>query len=902
MAARHRVWTGLLALSLVPMALLGAPSLATVAPPPEGAGAASLIPNADATLRSWHPATNYGAEPTIEASYGEIDVPTAEFSLIRFDLAAVLPPEAIIDSAALELLTISGVGLDPITLDARLVTAEWQEATVTWETRPTTTRGQLEILASSAVPAVGGALVSWDLTYFAKGWHSGRGGNYGIELSGPLSGGLYRRLFASREDAAHTPRLIISYHLPTPTTRPTATPPPGLDLQIAHVELTQAIQCKGHPAALCADNAVPMVAGKETFVRVYVKPADSSGAVPNVTGRVTAHIGGADVVAYPLNPTITAQLSPQRANFADTLNFYLPSAKVSESGTLTVEINPEHTVAETNYANNVTSMSLSFVKTPPLTIVPISMSYTADGSGVQMVDPTMPWFMKPYIEHILPVGEVSFHLLPNPVLPFSGPIGSESSWGAILQALADLQQKSTGVPAGAHWYVMVPFFVPQGNIAGYGSVNGTLASGRVPVGHENLEDGADILVHELGHNLGRQHAPCSVNDPDPNYPYPYAMIGDNGWDPQGAAGGKVQSFPQGYVVPASSFDIMSYCQDEWISEYTYRAILQRRGSASAQAEAAPAIGPDAPYLFVAGEIGAGGARFEPWSILDRPAGFSDHPGEGPYTLRLISAQGATLFERAFRTTQLMAQLPPGAQADAPLQEAAAALFYEIMPWQAETAAIQLWEGQQLLGERQLSAHAPMVELLAPQAGARWTAQGSYSIEWRAQDADGDALWYDVALSRDGGASWAMLATRLRATRLAVSGAQLPGAEQALVRVFASDGVRTASATVGPLVIEPKGPEVVIVSPAGGGAVPLGAPVRLAGYAYDREQGALVGEALQWHSDRDGALGRGEELIVSDLSWGRHTITLQATDSASLSGSAQIVLHVGHALMAPLVTR
>ena len=28
---------------------------------------------------------------------------------------------------------------------------------------------------------------------------------------------------------------------------------------------------------------------------------------------------------------------------------------------------------------------------------------------------------------------------------------------------------------------------------------------------------ADTMIHEVGHNHGRLHAPCDVNDPDPNY-------------------------------------------------------------------------------------------------------------------------------------------------------------------------------------------------------------------------------------------------------------------------------------------------------------------------------------------------------------------------------------------------
>ena len=36
---------------------------------------------------------------------------------------------------------------------------------------------------------------------------------------------------------------------------------------------------------------------------------------------------------------------------------------------------------------------------------------------------------------------------------------------------------------------------------------------------------AQTIIHEVGHNHGRLHAPCEVSDPDPNYPYPNGSIG-----------------------------------------------------------------------------------------------------------------------------------------------------------------------------------------------------------------------------------------------------------------------------------------------------------------------------------------------------------------------------------------
>jgi hypothetical protein len=73
--------------------------------------------------------------------------------------------------------------------------------------------------------------------------------------------------------------------------------------------------------------------------------------------------------------------------------------------------------------------------------------------------------------------------------------------------------------------------------------------------------------------------------------------------------------------------------------------------------------------------------------------------------------------------------------------------------------------------------------------------------------------------------------------------------------------------------------------------PLGGRVTLSGAAHDREDREVPDAALAWSSSIDGVLGTGPELMTRGLSAGRHTIVLEATDSAGASAQASIELIV-----------
>jgi len=75
------------------------------------------------------------------------------------------------------------------------------------------------------------------------------------------------------------------------------------------------------------------------------------------------------------------------------------------------------------------------------------------------------------------------------------------------------------------------------------------------------------------------------------------------------------------------------------------------------------------------------------------------------------------------------------------------------------------------------------------------------------------------------------------------------------------------------------PEVGILSPTAEGSteIYLEEPIIFMGFAYDNEEGDITGDQLEWHSDVDGFLGTGSILENIEISSGKHTISLKATD-------------------------
>src|SRR5207253_520266 len=86
------------------------------------------------------------------------------------------------------------------------------------------------------------------------------------------------------------------------------------------------------------------------------------------------------------------------------------------------------------------------------------------------------------------------------------------------------------------------------------------------------------------------------------------------------------------------------------------------------------------------------------------------------------------------------------------------------------------------------------------------------------------------------------------------------------------------------------PTVAITAPADNSEVLFAQTATFTATASDTIDGDL-GAAIRWTSSLDGALGTGASITAKSLSLGLHTITAAATNSGTLTGSAQIHLIV-----------
>jgi hypothetical protein len=260
------------------------------------------------------------------------------------------------------------------------------------------------------------------------------------------------------------------------------------------------------------------------------------------------------------------------------------------------------------------------------------------------------------------------------------------------------------------------------------------------------------------------------------------------------------------------------------------------------------------------------------------------PESGEFSLHLFDTDGAALFTGSFAPeTRIDADPAPLFRANGP--------FWFGLPLSDRIGAVEVRRAGQTLLRRELSAHAPEVHLLAPLPGTVVT-DSELRLEWGAADADNDPLAFAVDVSSDGGMNWNTLAYNLGATGLTVSTASLPGGATTLFRVTANDGLRQSWDQVA-ITIADRPPVLEILSPAADAVFSGDAPIHLAAWANDPEDGPLDGERVSWDSEQDGVLGSGAVLVIDPAGWseGMRVIRATATDSARHQVATSITVTV-----------
>jgi reprolysin-like metallo-peptidase family M12B len=402
------------------------------------------------------------------------------------------------------------------------------------------------------------------------------------------------------------------------------TPPPNdgmYNLHVAGFYVTQSAQSYG--------GSIPLVTNRPGLLRVFVVSDEANTPAPIVRARFFDSLGVQVDSANMVPQGSFAPTAVDESSVTFSWNVPVSKALIKPGMGIQIVVDPGDLVSETNEGDNVYPASLPqamTVHTVPvlnLSFVPIVQSgRTGNTSNTDT--------LLSFTRRMHPLDSINVLVR----LPFV------TSW--VLQAdgtgwtnvLSELDVARVAAADARYWYGVVNVSYPSG-VAGIAYVTpGASNPQKTAMGWDDPGTGGKVAAHELGHNWTRNHAPCgNPAGIDPQYPQADGTTAGYGWDRM-----------DGTLQPASSKDIMGYCDPRWISDYTYGAVLNYLSPVGSivLTQAAPSV---QPCLLVWGHIRDGEMVLEPaFQVNTRP---SLPEQSGPYSIVAQAHDGSTLFSYSF---------------------------------------------------------------------------------------------------------------------------------------------------------------------------------------------------------------------------------------------------------------
>jgi hypothetical protein len=600
---------------------------------------------------------------------------------------------------------------------------------------------------------------------------------------------------------------------------------PSLDGQ----EVTQAIQDINH--------TVTLIASKRTVVRVYLS-APNLGLAVTVRGELALRRSpGGPAVTIPslntvvLNPQQIGQLDAKRRNVQLSLNFLLPADQTT-AGPLFVRL-ASLTNANTNIPfdiglNNLdATRAVTFTASAPLRVRILGIRYQCRGTPPVTHTPTALDFAltNSWLRRAYPVAQV---ISSQAIVEATGSqpfdctdcdnnppfgCGDVNAQIAAIRAL----DVSGGTDRRTHYYGIVSdggCFMRgcAASIPGQADPS-SVASG--PTGSASWGWDSDgsygdwYTGHELGHTYGRLHpgSGCGESADDPNYPFVDGQLANAddafvGFD----VGDPAQNLPMAALPGVDWHDVMTYCDNQWLSSYTYEGIRVRL---AAEDNLAPGPSPGAgrpderfPEMAAREERAAGRNLISAVATVNLtkqdgeikyvnplPQGAtSRQEPDSPVMLRVKGADGRVLDEYRVSVKPLSITSPEGDTLG---------LVDVVLPVDPDARAVELSIGGRTVDTFQASATPPEVRG-TPRVD---TGRESLSVALETEAEAADDQTYIVQVSTDNGETWQTMAVGLATPEVTIDRNQFSGAESVLVRVIATDGFRSSEVTSEPLSIE-----------------------------------------------------------------------------------------------------
>jgi hypothetical protein len=416
----------------------------------------------------------------------------------------------------------------------------------------------------------------------------------------------------------------------TATATVTYTPPSSgiLNLTIAGLYVTQSAQTY--------DGSVPLVTGRNGYLRVFAVANRTNVEVPFV--RVRIYNSGNTVVStvdIPA-PGLSVPTSVNESSLSFSWNTTLPGALIQPGFRIEAEVDPANAIAESVQTDNVLAPPPPEVRTVPtinVTFVPVVQA----GLMGNVTNTNKDQFVS-LAQRMYPVTAFNTSLA-APLVITSDTLEADNGNGAWGNILAELDTKVAVDNPSSYYYGVTRVSYTSG-VAGVAFVsNGT--SERSALGWDYMPTGAAVAAHELGHNWGRNHAPCGgPSGLDGSYPFSDGRIGVYGVDVASQT-----------LKPANTSDIMGYCEPKWIGAYTYKAVMSYLISPPpAAVMAAEASQAEQPCLLIWGHIRNGELVLEPaFHVNTRPR----MPRRaGPYSVDATAEDGSKLFSLSFAPSRI----------------------------------------------------------------------------------------------------------------------------------------------------------------------------------------------------------------------------------------------------------